>query len=180
MDDFKGRARDAAHAYELQVYKDSLGDDFTDEPSFIAGANWARAEMQAIEDPIGAYLKGEIEIALLNQVERALQHEMRMQHAAIERLKAELAAAKRDNATLNLANHLPPRPRCPDCGIESLYGSVHTEECIKTSELREELSAAKEQLVWYSDQCKGMALDNNDLSFEIIDLKAELERVNAR
>lgn len=63
----------------------------------------------------------------------------------VSRLKAELERAKRDNATLNLANHLPPRPRCHDCGIESLYGSVHTDECIKTSELREELDRAKDE-----------------------------------
>lgn len=82
------------------------------------------------------------EVARLDQIE-ARDELIKHQRTYIDELKAELAAAKRDNATLNLANHLPPRPRCPDCGIESLYGSVHTDECIKTSELREELERAK-------------------------------------
>jgi hypothetical protein len=47
---------------------------------------------------------------------------------------------------LKLSLRLPPRPICPDCGIESLTGNVHTEECIKTVQLREQLKIAVEAL----------------------------------
>lgn len=154
MDDFEKRARDSAE-FILDEHGEILDTITAHEETFVLGVKWAQTEMQA-----KAYEQANIIQSMYEEIER-LKRDNDLLYRAKElygpagfrhvgsimnerdRLKAELAATKRDNATLNLANHLPPRPRCPDCGIESLYGSVHTDECIKTSDLHEELERAK-------------------------------------
>lgn len=56
--------------------------------------------------------------------------------AEIERLRADQY----------LKGKLPSRMRCPDCSVESLFGNVHDEVCLKWQELTDQLTAEKQKV----------------------------------